>query len=415
MVEYLQLALRRAGYDPGPQDGRFGTRTLDALVRFQRDHGLEPDGVAGRLTWAKLYPFLAGYDVRVARQGDTFFNIAKRYQTSADAMMTANPNVDPANIQLGTKLVVPLAFEVVPTNVSWSYAINTVVLDGLTARYPFLRRETAGASVMGKAIEAVSIGTGEKEVFYNASHHANEWITSPLVLAYLERYAAAYAGGGSIGGYDAKTLYADTTLFVMPLVNPDGVDLVTGALPSTDSYYRQAAVMADFYPDIPFPSGWKANIAGVDLNLGYPAGWEMARTIKYAQGYTRPGPRDFVGSAPLAEPENQAAYQFTKAHNFLLSISYHTQGKEIYWKYLDYDVPRAEEIADAFAAASGYVPSETPYGSGFAGYKDWFIQTYVRPGYTIEAGEGENPLPLSQFPAIYRDNEGIMTLGMALS
>ena len=55
---------------------------------------------------------------------------------------------------------------------------------------------------------------------------------------------------------------------------------------------------------------------------------------------------------------------------------------------------------------------ETPYASGHAGYKDWFIQDFNRPGYTIEAGLGENPLPLSQFDTIYRENLGILTLGM---
>ena len=45
------------------------------------------------------------------------------------------------------------------------------------------------------------------------------------------------------------------------------------------------------------------------------------------------------------------------------------------------------------------------------GYKDWFIQTYNRPGYTIEAGLGENPLPITQFDEIYKNNLGILILG----
>ena len=32
-------------------------------------------------------------------------------------------------------------------------------------------------------------------------------------------------------------------------------------------------------------------------------------------------------------------------------------------------------------------------------------------GYTIEAGIGENPLPISQFDEIYNDNIGILILG----
>ena len=51
------------------------------------------------------------------------------------------------------------------------------------------------------------------------------------------------------------------------------------------------------------------------------------------------------------------------------------------------------------------------FASGFAGYKDWFIEAFDRPGYTVEAGRGTNPLPLSQFDERYRKNREIMTIG----
>lgn len=117
---------------------------------------------------------------------------------------------------------------------------------------------------------------------------------------------------------------------------------------------------------------------------------------------------------PLTEPEALAVYNFTLSHNFRLVIAYHTQGKEIYWQFLNYNPPRAFEIANAFAETSGYRVADVPYASSFAGYKDWFIQNYNRPGYTIEAGIGENPLPISQFNDIYRDNIGILVLGAVL-
>ena len=37
-----------------PADGAFGPRTREAVVAFQRDRGLSPDGVAGPATWAAL-------------------------------------------------------------------------------------------------------------------------------------------------------------------------------------------------------------------------------------------------------------------------------------------------------------------------------------------------------------------------
>jgi g-D-glutamyl-meso-diaminopimelate peptidase len=192
-------------------------------------------------------------------------------------------------------------------------------------------------------------------------------------------------------------------------VNPDGVDLVVGAIEPQSDFYKKAEELAKFYPQIPFPSGWKANLLGVDLNLQYPALWRLAREIKFMQGYTRPGPRDFVGRAPLTQMEARALAGYTEYIDPALVLAYHSQGKVIYWQFADFVVPGARELGEEFARLSGYTLDDTPYESSFAGYKDWFIQNFRKPGYTIEVGEGENPLPLSQFDEIYRDNIGIMS------
>ena len=219
----------------------------------------------------------------------------------------------------------------------------------------------------------------------------------------------------SIGGYSASTLFNTTTINIVPLVNPDGVDLVTGALNKNTSAYQRADTIANDYPSIPFPSGWKANILGTDLNLNYPAGWENAREIKFAQGFTSPSPRDFVGTEPLSAPESRAMADYTRENNFNLTLSYHTQGEVIFWKYLDYMPPNAFDIGVQLSGASGYSLETTPPESAYAGYKDWFIQTYNLPGYTIEAGRGINPLPISNFNKIYNDNEKLLVYAALLA
>lgn len=121
-----------------------------------------------------------------------------------------------------------------------------------------------------------------------------------------------------------------------------------------------------------------------------------------------------LGIGPLTEPEALTIYNFTLSHNFRLILAYHTQGQEIYWNFQNINPPQGFEIGMRFSEASGYLLTEVPFNSSFAGYKDWFIQTYSRPGYTIEAGLGENPLPISQFAEIYQDNLGILVLGAVL-
>ena len=128
------------------------------------------------------------------------------------------------------------------------------------------------------------------------------------------------------------------------------------------------------------------------------------------QGFSRPGPRDYVGRAPLDQPESRAMAGYTEEVDPALVLAYHSQGEVIYWQFQDIAVPGARELGEKFAAASGYLLDDTPYESSFAGYKDWFIKVFQRPGYTVEVGSGENPLPLSQFDKIYADNMGILTL-----
>ena len=412
-TELLQTGLIRSGAAI-TADGIFGKATEEALKSFQRQNGLRADGVAGPQTWRALHPYLTGYINYTVKNGDTLYRLAVHYNTTLRAIETANPKIDPFNLQPGQRLLIPLSFPVVPTQIRFTSTVLALCAEGLTARYPFIQQGFLGSSVMGKPLYYLAIGTGENQVFFNAAHHANEWITSTLMMKFLENYAAAYAAGKQLHGESAEALYRMTTLYIAPMVDPDGVDLVTGAL-TGGPYYDQAVRLAAGYPSIPFPEGWKANIDGIDLNLQYPAGWENAREIKYAKGFTKPGPRDFVGPAPLAAPESKAVYLFTLSHSFTITLSYHSQGEVIFWKYLDYEPAGSYAIAQQFGEVSGYQVELVPAESGYAGYKDWFILKYNRPGYTIEVGRGVSPLPLSQFDQIYRDNEGILTLALSVT
>ena len=205
-------------------------------------------------------------------------------------------------------------------------------------------------------------------------------------MKFLEDFCFCYVNNLNIFNINARNLFNSVSIYIMPMVNPDGVDLVTGEISPNSSIYTNTKLIADQYPTIPFPSGWKANIRGVDLNLQFPALWNEARKIKFEQGFTSPAPKDFVGFGPLTEPEALAIYNFTLEHNFNLILSYHTQGEVIFWQFQNYRPQNSLLIGLNFASISGYSLEDTPYNSSFAGFKDWFIQNYNKPGFTIEAG-----------------------------
>ena len=297
---------------------------------------------------------------------------------------------------------------IVRTDIPMTAQLYEQTIIKLAEVYPFLKAQVLTTTAFGRPVYVIQMGEGDRQVLFSAAHHANEWITATLLLKFIEDLAAAYEKGGTLYGVPAKNILKYSTIHLVPMVDPDGVDLVTGAIRPQTPEYNIARQIAGDFPDIPFPDGWKANLLGVDLNLQYPAGWLLAREIKFSQGFNRPAPRDYVGRSPLSQKESMALARYTEEIDPELVLAYHTQGKAIYWQFRDYQVPGAKALAEEFARASGYSVEDTPYESSFAGYKDWFIQNFRRPGFTIEAGTGTNPLPLSQFDEIYRDNLGIL-------
>jgi len=408
-VKLVQSLLNKIGYNAGPIDGIFGSNTQQAVIAFQRDNNLVPDGIVGPATWSVFSRLLRGYDVYAIRQGDTLYNISRRYYTTVNAILTANPGIDPLALAIGQQIIVPYGIDVVFTDIDYTYEILELQIQGLRARYPFLETGTIGTSVMGKNLYYIRLGRGAREVSYNGAHHANEWITTPVLMKFVENYAKAFSTGGNIRGYNIPSIFNSSSIYIIPMVNPDGVDLVTRWPNYTNPVYQNAARLNT--SGLPLPRVWKANIRGVDLNLNYPAAWEEEKRLELEMGITSPAPRDYGGEAPLSEPESIAMYNFTRRHNFRLVIAYHTQGEVIYWDFMNLAPPESRTIANIFARASGYTPIGIAGEAAYAGYKDWFIQDFRRPGFTIELGRGVNPLPITQFNSIYARNEEIMILG----
>jgi g-D-glutamyl-meso-diaminopimelate peptidase len=407
-VMEIQALLRKIGYNPGTIDGIFGRQTEQAVMQFQRSYGLTADGIIGPNTYRILERFLLGYNTYTIRPGDTVYNIAMRYYTTINRILTANPGITPANLSIGQRIIVPYGMDVVDTNINYTYEIMERDIQGLKARYPFIQTGTAGNSVLGKNLYYIKLGNGPNQVFYNGSHHGLEWITSVLLMKFVENFSKAYADGTSLAGYNVREIWNSSTIYIIPMVNPDGVNLVLDGLQRDNPFYSDLIRWNNGSTD--FSRVWQANIRGVDLNHNYDASWELSKQAEATYGITGPGPTRFSGPYPESEPESKAVADFTRSHNFRLVLAYHSQGEVIYWTYSNLTPAESQRIVQLFAQVSGYVPSQTYGIVSYAGYKDWFIQAYRRPGFTIEVGRGTNPLPISQFNKIYNDNIGILLL-----
>lgn len=226
-------------------------------------------------------------------------------------------------------------------------------------------------SLFGRNLYAVKIGFGSPVGIAQYAIHGREWITARLALSHYER--------GIFRG----------SLWILPLMNPDGALLCQRGLESVEDYKAKSALLQmnggeDF-------SLWKANGRGVDLNVNFPARWgEGIKNVRAA------GSENFIGETPFSEPETLALKEFTEEISPDYTVSYHTKGEEIYWYFNQPDLflKRDWELAEILSRSTGYKSAYTVGSVG--GYKDWCIEKFGIPSFTIEAGRDEFTHPLQE-------------------
>lgn len=349
---------------------------------------------------------IPGYIIKeyVVNREESIDNIATELNMNIDALQLLNKR-DLTKLEQYSTINIPIRVTKPIVNGEQNYCYQTMIDDvkRLKEIYPFMKKNTIGYSVQNKEIPEIIIGNGSKRVHMNGSFHANEWITTAILMAFLNDYLLSITNQSSLSGIETNSLYQSATLSLVPMVNPDGVDLVLNGLPMDDEYRQYVIKLNKGSTDF---SNWKANINGVDLNKQFPAKWELEKPRKPQQ----PAPRDFPGDRPLSEPETIAMATLTMNSNFDRVIAFHTQCREIYWGFDDREPPYSKTIVNEFAKNSGYKPVQTL--DSYSGFKDWFIYEWKKPGFTVELGEGVNPLPITQFKEIYNESIGIFLAGL---
>ncbi len=275
--------------------------------------------------------------------------------------------------------------------------------DNLCREYSFLQPFSLGRSVDGRDLLAIRWGTGEKRIFLNGSHHGMEWITSLLLMYLLEEFSYQYTNRTSIGNIYFPDLFSEISIVFCPMVNPDGVELSVHGLWEELPPITKTRLKAWNGHDSDF-THWQANLNGVDLNHNYDAAFEKGVFYQHKLGIFGPGPTRFSGPHPESEPESKAVADFTRHFRPHIAVAYHTQGEVIYFDFESQSTKRGHEMATAMAEISGYELDKTEGMASYSGYKDWVINAFHIPAFTVEAGLGENPLPLSQIDKIYQEN-----------
>lgn len=246
-----------------------------------------------------------------------------------------------------------------------------------------------GKSVEGRDLTLLTIGTvppknvKKPAVFFMGTHHAREHLSTeiPLMLArYLvEKFVA--------GDADVVQLLTNRTIFVLPLVNPDGAEFdVTG---NKYKYWRKNRIANS--------DGTK----GVDLNRNY--------SFRWGQGGSSDDPSDetYMGPNAFSEPETQAVKNFIDTtDNINVLLTFHSFSKLVLYPWGgDYqpiqetkDAQVFKKMAQTMAGWNKYKPmqaSDLYLATGDT--CDWAYATHKIFAFTFELDPG-SPLDGGFYP-----------------
>lgn len=167
--------------------------------------------------------------------------------------------------------------------------------------------------VISNSPEAVD--TEKPQILYNALHHAREPNSISQLLFYMWYLLENYETDAEV-----TFLVDNTTMFFLPIINPDGYVYNERTNPSGGGFWRK-----NRYPNA------NGDTVGVDLNRNYAYNWNYdnfgSSNDQSSQTYR--------GPSAFSEPETQAVRKLCIENNFRITLNYHTYGNYLIhpWGY----------------------------------------------------------------------------------
>ncbi len=295
---------------------------------------------------------------------------------------------------------------------TYTYQEMQVDLNILKATYPQMQMDVLGNTIDGRQLYHVVVGnpSAPHKILVHGGIHAREYISSQVVMREIVALLEMQQNGWLYHGQSVATLLQNTCIHFVPMVNPDGITLVQSGIDGLNTQATKTMVMSmaaqDQVTDLAaYLRKWKNNINGVNLNRNFDAFWQEA-TPKV----DHPSNMFYKGTGPESEVESKALANLCRQLMPDYTISYHTQGRVIYWYFGETGNYKAkgQYLANVVHQNTGYTISDTWSQTDAAGFKDWAVQKLDIPSVTIELGRGTSPVDESQITQMWTENDGIL-------
>lgn len=264
------------------------------------------------------------------------------------------------------------------------------IIEKINCLKNYCKNFSIGKSLLGEDIVCFHLGSENgKQIVVEGGIHAREYISTLFLLEGIDYLLNKKFDGG---------------IYIIPLMNPDGVRLVLdGASFIQDENLKKFLININGSEDF---SLWKANANAVDLNVNYDVFWGEGK-----QNVRKLASANFIGYYANSEIENINFLNFIKKINFSGSLSFHSKGEVIYYGYKlrGERLKMEKDIVKVLSKLNGYTPVKTKNSTG--GLSDYLSYYYKVPAFTIELGSDHLSHPITEkfLPSIFQKNKQIIT------
>ncbi|MGE3766706.1 MAG: M14 family metallopeptidase [Kofleriaceae bacterium] len=168
-----------------------------------------------------------------------------------------------------------------------------------------------GSSIDGRTIWALRIGNGPTPMLINGTQHAREWIAAMTTTCVADRMVRDYDRDPKI-----RAFVDSTTLWVVPVVNPDGYQYSW----SSSRYWRKN----------------RRGGYGVDLNRNWSVAFGGAGSSSNKRSDI------YRGEYAFSEPESAAVRDLARRTRPRLAIDFHSYGQLVLYPW-NYTAKRADD------------------------------------------------------------------------
>lgn len=272
------------------------------------------------------------------------------------------------------------------------YGVTQGLCTALCSRYACLRPMVVGHSRLRREIPAVVLGeNAPTQVLMVAAFGAREWFSTLCALRLCEEMCSHLRAELPLCEVPLSRALQGRQIWLVPLCNPDGVEIARYGSVAAGTYAAAAARMGADTPGV-----WRGNACGVDISSNSTAVWDELQAF---------GQKNEENSQ--TEPEVAALAALCRRVPFRHAIVLGCGGETVGWYDGDLTPSRNRLMAQVLAAVSDYALA--PCADGFSA---WFVNAFRRPALALRLGQGNLPLPLRDFESIYQKAREMLLLSL---